>query len=1343
MQRFYVTVGLLFFCAISVAQTTIPKHIDFDPRKTTTPLSIQAKSAAAASASELTPIDSVVNFIVRLRTSPGARTVAARQSLSTTINQEHQDFLSGLNSLNSNIRTSPETQTISVVREYKKSINGFTIQANRSLAGAIMKMPHVISVNEDKKVKANDEVSNQVINVPMAWNELNAKGDGIVIGIIDTGIDYNHPDLGGGIGANKKVIGGYDFINNDPDPLDDHGHGTHVAGIAAASGTLKGVAPNAKLMAIKVLDKYGSGSDSQVLAGVEYAMDPDGNPLTDDAPDVVNMSLGRTPDPNEPMSEAVNNAVQQGIVFCIAAGNEYSYMKIGTPGIAEQAITVAATDNYDATANFSSRGPVRNSFYLKPDVAAPGVDINSSYLNSGYTTMSGTSMATPHVTGVAALILSKHPDWTPADVKAALMSTTKPAVQRNYLETGAGVIDAYNAISANIIMSPGSISYGKVDNTPGTFTRQDIITVSNKGASVQKVSLEVNGTTSSSMNITVSPASFQLQPGSSKEVTVSISVDRGSLEPTSVNEGHYARVELTAGDTKATTILSLFNPTTTTIQFPNTIPNTVIVMGVNSSLWEPYNPTSATLDLVLPAGSYDIVAWYLDRLVFVEEFEAGQQSTSVVVDSESAKNLVAMRPVDDNGDQIPLDNQNDQSFVASTFMFGPNLYSIWFQAQSDLLISDTKKYKIYNRYCYAKPHSDKVFEIGLASGEISSSKTITNDPADLIPVKYTNPTIKEGESQRLNFYPRTSYVTVLHNSIQVPNPVTFMVYELPIEETGSSYRFSPAEGSGGYIWETALRRISAENGMQFLNNGFIPLKSVGEYPYDFHLGASLLNFTCYVGSDNGTFSINMKNQAVYNYNYYEQVSAKGNWEITKDGAMFAKGTFVNSVNENANSHQILAQQIEEEGNYLLTVYWDDYYVGGRFGDVTTELRFTKDNFDVPEIANYELTSDGKITNILEEGKGGTIDIQANWQFSEFKLEMKPIDADDWITQTLTANGDRGVKATIPNDLPAGHYSLRVSVSHYGNTRTHTLEPAFVVGEQDVVVPFTKVTLISPANYDINAGTDPTFTWSNVPDATYLFQISKSPAFSDLVAEQELSEEQLHLSFKLTADETYYWRVRATIGGIDLPWSNTFNFNATTLGGATLLTPADDTGNLPSDHVTLTWTPAGNGYALWQVVEVSGNEDFNGWTVLQQVPTQQRQYAVPRLLKGTNYYWRIRTTYFPPNQPNTLDIVSDVWSFQTSFGVDAVTGLENEVSAPQAFPNPFSDRAYIKLNSQVESRARLRLLDQLGRPVRTSEHSLARGENTIIIEGEGISQGLYVAVIELDSGVKFRVKVARK
>ncbi|MBK8051566.1 MAG: S8 family serine peptidase [Anaerolineales bacterium] len=212
--------------------------------------------------------------------------------------------------------------------------------------------------------------------------------------------------------------------------------GTHVAGIVAASGAITGVAPSANLWGFKVLSAGGYGYDSTVIAGVERAADLDGDPLTVDPADVANMSLGGFGDPDDPMSQAVDAAVNAGVVMAVAAGNwGPTAGSISSPGTARNAITVAASDKQDLIARFSSRGPIEGfESVLKPDITAPGVAITSTIPGQKYDAYSGTSMAAPHVAGAAALIKQLHLVGPPPDQRQP---------------------DEYRARSRRVDLSPG------------------------------------------------------------------------------------------------------------------------------------------------------------------------------------------------------------------------------------------------------------------------------------------------------------------------------------------------------------------------------------------------------------------------------------------------------------------------------------------------------------------------------------------------------------------------------------------------------------------------------------------------------------------------------------------------------------------------------------------------------------------------------------------------------------------------------------------------------------------------------------------------------------------------
>ncbi len=321
------------------------------------------------------------------------------------------------------------------------------------------------------------------IRAPAVWDTLGYTGQGVVVGLIDTGVNYNHPDLQGQMWTNPGEIPnngidddnngyvddyyGYDFAENDPDPMDDHGHGTHTAGTIAgngASGVQTGVAPGARIMALKSLIQ-GSGSESYSIEAAQYALAMGAN--------LCSMSLGWTWPSSSDRSTwrtAIENLAAGGVFFAKSAGNRGdatgSYPvphNLSVPGGVPILAAAAAVDSNDQRAYFSSIGPTVWDYpdhnappyddwpyppgYPKPDVAAPGVDVLSLDIDGGYTLMSGTSMAAPHVAGVAALMLEAVPFLTVEELKNALMSATVDLGPAGFDTLyGAGRIDAFLAV---------------------------------------------------------------------------------------------------------------------------------------------------------------------------------------------------------------------------------------------------------------------------------------------------------------------------------------------------------------------------------------------------------------------------------------------------------------------------------------------------------------------------------------------------------------------------------------------------------------------------------------------------------------------------------------------------------------------------------------------------------------------------------------------------------------------------------------------------------------------------------------------------------------------------------
>lgn len=325
-------------------------------------------------------------------------------------------------------------------------INGFSAELPVAAIKALENNPNVFSIALDKEVTIDLTTAVQATNVDDVWNSYGAYGSGVKIAIVDTGI-CQHADF------QNRIVGWKDYVNGRNYAYDDHYHGTHCAGIAAGNGsTYDGPAKSAYLMGVKVLNSYGSGSWSNIIAGVDWAVN--------NGADVISMSLGGSVSQSsttDPMCAAVRNAWNAGVVVVVAAGNSGSgFYTIASPGNEPAVITVGASDDRgtssisdDIVASFSSRGPTPIDYWVKPDVVAPGVNITAADGRdcSGYYTISGTSMATPLVAGVCAQILGSYPSKTPSQIKTALMNTARDImnnVNERYIQ-GTGLIDAYAA----------------------------------------------------------------------------------------------------------------------------------------------------------------------------------------------------------------------------------------------------------------------------------------------------------------------------------------------------------------------------------------------------------------------------------------------------------------------------------------------------------------------------------------------------------------------------------------------------------------------------------------------------------------------------------------------------------------------------------------------------------------------------------------------------------------------------------------------------------------------------------------------------------------------------------
>nr|WP_232285262.1 S8 family serine peptidase [Saccharomonospora xinjiangensis] len=397
----------------------------------------------------------------------------------------------------------------------------------------------------DAPVKATLDGTVAQIGAPEVW-EGGYTGEGVRVAVLDSGIDAGHPDL------DDAVVEAEDFTGEGT--TDDlNGHGTHVAGTIAGDGTAsegryKGVAPDADLVIGRVLDGGGSGQESWILAGMEWAAS---------RADVVNMSLGADLPDNgtAPLSQAVNRLSEDtGTLFVVAAGNSGpDHGTIGTPAAADAALTVGAVDDNDDLAGFSSRGPRLGDAAIKPEITAPGVDVTAARASGvfppseeHYMAMSGTSMAAPHVAGAAALVAQARPGLQGKDLKSALTGSAAAHPELTADEQGAGRVDVVRAVEQSVVSKPAVLNFGVQQwphddgETPGSRT----LTYSNSGAEPVTLTLDTTlrgpDDDDAGGSVTVSPAEITVPANGEAEVTVTVE--------TGTAFGRYSGVVVADGD---------------------------------------------------------------------------------------------------------------------------------------------------------------------------------------------------------------------------------------------------------------------------------------------------------------------------------------------------------------------------------------------------------------------------------------------------------------------------------------------------------------------------------------------------------------------------------------------------------------------------------------------------------------------------------------------------------------------------------------------------------------------------------------------------------------------------
>jgi subtilisin family serine protease len=1010
--------------------------------------------------------------------------------------------------------------------EYHTVLNGVSITTRADLAIEIAQLEYVASVTPDGEVRALDQASNAVIGAARAHAELGLSGQGIKVAVLDTGIDYTHPGLGGGLGEGFKVVGGYNFAEENADPMDRHGHGTHVAGIIAGNdgADFIGVAPAATLLAYKVLGDGGSGLNSWVIAAIERA-------VTDGA-HIMNLSLGGSGHADDPVSQAIDNATLAGVLCVVAAGNDGTAYSINSPGTARRALTVGATNNSDELATFSSRGPSNITFGSKPDIVAPGVAISSSIPGDRFAAFSGTSMAAPHVAGAAALLRERHPSWTARDLKSALTHSATDLGLSTWRQ-GSGRLDIMAAERSVIAMDPVSLSFGNLDPAQPVVQSSQNVVLKNLSGSPQNWSVSVSHSIPGA-TITVSPANVSLAPGGgTATVSVTARFETAQLAFPSSIDMPYAGSIIVNGPAVSRIPITVTKTPQLTIDF-DVSPFSVDVIGLQSGHARALTPGNLA-SFPLASGTYDVIMSYLlpEGNNIVRGFAVREQIAisgrhTISARRADLKNEVVFNSRDRHGSAMAHDYALFSLERMSSSTAHDYSHGIALDAEPRVLLSDlSSRFKIEALLTNLGGDGNDAYVLPFGRIGLNSTLTMTSNWPSYrsVQTQFEVPTSVEElfivqrqiRNSTSGFMTMSSgYSTDRADRHRRSWPFTRTVHygARPYEHFGyryasyevfdSSIENLPNWDSPTRLWQSPLIEATPEETRFFAQIDFQePLRTSTDPVIEETYGQGPVSYDGRMWNL-GTISLHRlssQRYGLFSGSHHETVAGEVTYRLSaENGSVVSEGT--------APIHFLPGPFTSPAG-----IYTFEATLNGGFVDDHRVRAVAKSLFDSryedglydpdpPMITSLYLTTDGQRTTSFEvEGdhalvayikdtynQGGPVVRNV----ADASIAVRGLLESDWTSLSTARSGHR-FTAPIADSLAAGYYDLRIVANDLGgNSLDYVVEPAFRNGVLPETSPQAAI-LTSPADLSfirLNEVSGPVeFRWESGSGVRHAFRLT--------------------------------------------------------------------------------------------------------------------------------------------------------------------------------------------------------------------------------------------------------------
>lgn len=1115
------------------------------------------------------------------------------QSAYYEIQAEHSLFRSDLSVIEQKLKSEIQTQasqiSVEYLFEYETAINGFAIKTNNHIVNEIKKLPYVIGVYDDQEFKIDFEEQKATGEIIKSLDKIDSEytGKGVVIGIIDTGIDYTHPDLGGGFGSNYKVIGGYDFFNNDNNPMDDNGHGTFVAGIAAANGnTFNGLAKDAKLLAYKVLGSTGWGSSSLVIAAIEKCLNPDGNNLTDDAVNVINLSLGNVMgDPKDPSSQAVDNACQYGVVCVVAAGNDggsLGYNSIASPASSIQAISVGAADGASDIAYFSAKGPTRFDYAIKPELLAPGVNIYSTKVGGGYNTASGTSSAAPYIAGVTALLKEKNPNWNHQEIKSLLTQSTID-LGKDVWSQGFGLIDKDKSLLQDVLIIPATFNMGIV-NTSDVINKK--IKIHNYSNSNAHYTLSLEST--QSLNAIFDPSTVDVKAQDSAEISVNISVN-SSMGYIDVNKEdwlpYYGEIKAVSTNDTLRVLFSFLRSHFLTINIDNyeNISTFFYIHNKGNFIYlkdgpQIRNDYSDGKTILLNEGIYDAIGfqtetnidnWTITRYLVTQENIDITKTRTVDLRKSLAKYKRTLVARDDNGAVISFNRQSSiANFVHTLSGYGFFYDTEGFKEFDELHYNKISSDYRYDWYTTSRVYEEPVYHFKVSLTDVSRDISEELNLKNFARVKLYYKTPQNVENIWMREWNGGTVVLsadwdlkkavfntpFVNNAYLMEDPYERFPYSAIAGVYTDVFFFSSSQTTdpnmATHLYTTPWYKVLNGKIESFLyvdkDNNQLTIRgnkiTYGLGPVHwfavFENNANYLKlrsntgvgfaFNSYINQQEKIFFPFVLNQ-LQDFSPQPDLSFTiydGNGNIVKSGKF---GDFFISGIKN-NLYDYYSQiSLPSSGKYTLQVVDSSYTIQNHKGKMTVTAVANTQEVDKnpPSMKSFNILTNGEFTDLvsIEQPSGIQFFVEDKESSVTASLFYREFNQSVW--EEINVLYQEGLYyAEINSQFPRGYVSLKLNVKDSGgNELEYIAEPAFYNSDQNLKP--LQATLSEPLNESKSNSTSLKLKWLTSEGADrYHLQLSEDSLFTNIVINDSLLTINEKYATNLKNDTKYFWRVNA-------------------------------------------------------------------------------------------------------------------------------------------------------------------------------------------------------------------------